>query len=246
MFSNVSLTNLNNVETKSELFARLHAFDILVPLRTEGRTTYHAERWTICRLLSTLAKSESLCYPITLTHQDRPDFILQCHESNIGIEVTEAIPEQYAAYTALAEHQFPDTILEPGHFRWESAQRTTQEMRGLLGQKQLTSQPWMGDSAECEWASYFQSVIETKVMKIANLGFQLFQDNSLAIYDNLPVPHINLNKAINFLLPKLDGVWKSIPSFNAIYIEHGNAIVKITQTKTIFMDLCDLWSREAT
>ena len=241
MFSDASLTNLNNVATKSELFVLLHAFDISVPLRTEGRTTYHAERWTICRLLSTLAKNDSLCYPITLMHQDRPDFILQCHRSKIGLEVTEAIPEQYAAYTALAEHQFPDTILEPGHFRWKSAQRTTQEMRELLGKNQLTSHPWMGDSAEREWASFFQSVIETKLLKIAKPGFEIFQDNSLAIYDNLPMPNINLNKAINFLLPKLDSVWKSTLSFNAIYVEHGTKIVKLSPTEITYLDLHDIW-----
>jgi hypothetical protein len=65
--------------------------DISVPARTEGRTTRHTETWTIARLLATLAAY----------HRDKPDIALTSGGLEIGIEITEAISTQYAAYQAL-------------------------------------------------------------------------------------------------------------------------------------------------
>lgn len=239
--SGVPLTDISHAATKSDLISALRGFDITVPLRTEGRKTQHVERWTICRLLSTLAENELLCYPVALKHRDRPDFLLQCHETKIGIELTEASSEQYTAYSALAEHEFPDSFLEPGHFRWGSPKRTTEEMRELLRQEQLTSPPWVGDHVEREWALYFKSVVETKLLKLAKLGFETFHENWLVIYDNLPLQHIHLEKAIGYLLPELECTWAIIPGFYAIYIEHGAIVVKLTPNETTYMVLHNLW-----
>ena len=239
--SDVPLTNISTAATKIDLISVLRSFDITVPLRTEGRKTQHVERWSICRLLSTLAENGLLCYPVALKHRDRPDFLLQCHEAKIGIELTEASSEQYTAYSALAEHEFPDSFLEPGHFRWGSPKRTTEEMRELLRQEQLSSPPWVGDHAEREWALYFQSVIETKLLKLAKPEFEKFPENWLAIYDNLPLQHIHLEKAIGFLLPELERTWANIPGFHAVFIEHGAVVVKLSPNKSTYMVLHDLW-----
>lgn len=235
------LTNIPTAATKNDLISTLSSFDITVPLRTEGRKTSHVERWTICRLLSTLAKNELLGYPVALKHRDRPDFLLQHHETKIGIELTEASSEQYAAYSALAEHEFPDSFLEPGHFRWGKPKRTIEEMRELLRQEQLTSPPWGGDHAEREWALYFQSVVETKLLKLAKLGFETFNENWLVIYDNLPLQHIHLEKAIGYLLLEMERTWASTIGFSTIYIEHGAVFVKLTPNETTYMTLYDLW-----
>lgn len=234
-------TNIPVATTKNELISALREFDITVPLRTGGRKTHHAERWTICRLLSTLAENEHLSYPVSLIHDDRPDFLLQCHEIKIGIEATEAISEQYASYLALAESRFPDAILEPGHFRWGSPKLSTEEMRELLRQGRLTSRPWAGDRPEREWALYFQSVIEAKLLKLAKPDFKTFRENWLAIYDNLALPQIHLEKAIGFLLPELEYIWDYLPGFHAIYIEHGPIIAKLSPNETTQLVLHDLW-----
>lgn len=239
--SKVSLTNISTATTKNDLISSLRCFDITVPLRTEGRTTHHAERWSICRLISTLAENEYLSYPASLTHRDRPDFLLECNETKIGIEATEAISEQYASYVALAEREFPDSFLELGHFRWGSPKLSTEKMRELLRQEHLTSPPWVGDRPEREWALYFQSVIEVKLLKLAKPGFEKFHENWLDIYDNLGLPQIHLEKAIGFLIPELERVWTSTPGFHAIYIEHQSIIVKITPNETIYLVLHDLW-----
>jgi hypothetical protein len=225
----------------AELQSVLQSVDISVPLRTEGRTTEHTETWAICRLLSTLVESNLVTYPASVRHRDRPDFLLQFGEMQVGVEVTEAISQQYAAYSALAEREFPDVFLEPGHFRWGAPKLTTDEMRSLLRQDQLSSSPWVGDRAEREWALYIQSVVESKLAKLAKPGFSHFSENWLAIYDNLPLCHIDLEKALSFLQPALAAFWSRSPTFAAVYVEHGPVIVRLSRSEMRHLLLCDLW-----
>lgn len=232
---------ITSAENKTELCSVLCATDISVPLRTEGRTTHHTETWAICRLLATLAESSLVSYPVSVQHCDRPDFHITFGASQVGVEVTEAVSEQYAAYSALAEREFPDVFLEPGHFRWGSPKLSVDEMRSLLRQPQLSAPPWVGDRAEREWALYMQSVIESKLTKLAKPGFRLFSENWLSIYDNLPLCHIHLGKAIAFLLPTLASCWSRSPCFSVIYIEHGPVIVRLSPSSVRHLALSDLW-----
>lgn len=224
-----------------DLLAALRDVDISVPGRTDGRKTHHTESWTICRLLSTLAASRLLSYPVSLKHRDRPDFLLRSGARYIGIEVTEAVSEQYAAYSALAEREFPSVWLEPGHFRWGATKLTVEEMRAILRRGKLTAEPWAGDLAEREWASYMASIVETKIQKLAKAEFEKFPKNWLAIYDNLPMPTIHLGNAIDFLRPLLRNHWGRSPAFQAIFIEHGPIIARLSATSKRHLHLKDLW-----
>jgi hypothetical protein len=232
---------ISSTADAEELLAALRSIDISVPLRTEGRTTHHAETWTICRLLSTLAEAHRLSFPVSLCHRDRPDFLLAAGATRVGVEVTEAISEQYAAYSALAERKFPDVLLEPGHFRWDAPKLSVEEMRKLLRQTKLSAKPWMGDRPEQEWALFIKSVVDAKLTKLAKPEFEKFDQNWLSIYDNLPLPNVHLEKGIHFLRPLLQERWSDSPSFDTIYIEHGPVIAEISMTETNHLVLQDLW-----
>ncbi len=234
----ITVSSTANID---ELFAALRSIDISVPLRTEGRTTHHAEIWTICRLLSTLAQAQRLSFPVSLCHRDRPDFLVAAGATQIGVEVTEAISEQYAEYSALAEHEFPDALLEPGHFRRDAQKLSVKEMRKLLRKTQLSAKPWMGDKPEREWALFIQSVVDAKLTKLTNPEFEKFDLNWLSIYDNLRLPNIHLEKGIHFLLPLLQERWSRRPSFDTIYIEHGPFIAEISAAESNHFALQDLW-----
>jgi hypothetical protein len=233
--------DIPNTKDASSLFEQLKRIDISVPSRIDGRTTHHTETWTICHLLSTLAYSGSLQFPVSLQHIDRPDFCLTEITGETGIEVTEAIPQKYAAYSALAEREFPDVFLEPAHFRWDIPELSLEEMRALLRQKQLSGMPWEGDSPEREWAIFIQSVVDAKLKKMAKADFTIYSRNSLAIYDNLPLPNVNLGKAIAFLRPMLTDRWLQTPSFDSVYIEHGPLIAELSAHHTRNLDIYDLW-----
>ena len=199
------------------------------------------ERWTICRLLSVLAHAERLAFPVSLRHRDRPDFLIATGETQIGVEVTEAISEQYAAYSALAEREFPEALLEPGHFYWGAPELSVQEMRKLFRQTQLSAKPWMGDRPEREWALYIQSVVDAKLSKLESSEFEKFDLNWLSIYDNLSLSNDRLEKGIAFLRPLLHERWSRAPSFDTVYIEHGPVIAEISLAETNYFVLHDRW-----
>ncbi len=233
---NIPLT----VDSKG-LAAQLAAIDLSVPGRTEGRTTHHTETWTICRLLSTLDAAHLLKFPVSVIHQDKPDFLIKDGSKEAGVEVTEAISQQYAAYCALAEREFPDALLEPSHFRWDSTERTVEEMRALLRQTRLSSEGWDGDAPEKEWAFFMQSTVDSKLTKLACEDFSKYERNYLAIYDNLPMPSIHLGNAISHLCLLLKDCWSRTPAFDVIFIEHGPVIARLTVAGSENLLLKSLW-----
>jgi hypothetical protein len=188
-----------------------------------------------------LAAAESFTFPVSVTHRDRPDFLIQDASTKIGVEVTEAIPEQYAAYCALAEREFPGVLRELAHFRWGSPERTVEQMRALLRQDQLSSAGWEGDDPEREWALFIRSAVDTKLTKLARADFMKFDQNWLSIYDNLPMPNINLAEAIGLLLPLLEDRWSGRSSFDTLFVEHGPVIARITTKGSDHLVLKDLW-----
>jgi hypothetical protein len=233
---------ISSAENKTGLCSVLRNIDISVPLRTEGQTTKHVEVFSICHLLATLANSNLISYPVSVQHCDRPDFQIRFGALDVGVEVTEAIPEQYAAYMALAEREFPDhDLLDPGLFRRRSRKLSTDEKRSSPSGKQLSGSPWAGDKAEREWALSMQDVIDSKFSKLAKPGFRLFSENWLLIYDNIPTYFISLEKAITFLLTTLTTRWSRNPSFSAIYIEHDPVIALLSPSDVRYLTLCNLW-----
>lgn len=233
--------SLHAVQDRDALLSALRRIDLTVAKRARGRTTQQTETWTICRLLSTLAQTDRLEFPITAVHRDRPDILIQMGSTSIGVEVTEAISQQFAAFSALAEREYPNALLELGHFRWDSPKRTVAEMRDLLSQSRLTSDGWAGAHPEREWALFIQSAVNTKLEKLAAPEFEKFDRNWLAIYDNLPLPHINLEDAIAHLRPLLESCWSRQPTFDALLVEHGSVVAEITAHGSARLALNDIW-----
>jgi hypothetical protein len=87
--------------TFEDLCIQLRATDIRVSPRTNGRTTEQTETFTACHLLAALAGANQLKFPASLTHRDRPDFLLAEPGVETGIEITEATTKQFAAFCAL-------------------------------------------------------------------------------------------------------------------------------------------------
>jgi hypothetical protein len=148
--------------------------------------------------------------------------------AHVGIEITEAIPERFAALCALAEKEFPNHWLPVDVFPWDAETLSKDEMRILLRRDSQYSAGWVGNAPEKEWASFIGGLVKKKLHKLAGNGFQLFDENWLAIYDNLPLPHVHLAEAIGLLKPLVADIWASIPSFQAVFVERGPVIVKVT------------------
>ena len=148
--------------------------------------------------------------------------------AQIGIEITEAIPERFAALCALAEKEFPSHWLPVDLFPWSVETLSKDEMRNLLRKDARSAAAWVGNAPEKEWASFISGVVKNKLHKLAGKDFQLFDENWLAIYDNLPLPDVHLADAIRLLKPLVADTWTSVPAFDALFIERGPVIAKVT------------------
>jgi len=232
---------IDDIQCCEQLHQALARIDISVPGRIDGRTTEHTEIWTICRLLSTLGSASELNYPISLVHRDRPDFLLRQRKVNCGIEVTEAISTDFAAFCAFADREYPDANYDISNFRWGSRKLSVDEMRGLLTGRDRGSDGWSGDVPEMEWARYVESIVSAKIRKFSDSNFEKFDRNWLAIYDNLPLAYLNLESAISHLSPYLENYWSQGLVFDQLLIEHGPVIAKLTRDDIEYLELDDLW-----
>lgn len=234
------------------LVSLLTAIDISVPRRTSGRTTDHTERYSICRLLSTLAKTEYLSYPLSLVKRERPDFLLTCNSQNIGIEITEATSKDYCSYQALVEHRNPGHFIEPTHFR-HGKELTQEHKQKLLQQDKLTGVPWCGDAAEKEWSLYIKEAIENKSKKLNEQSFEKFHQNWLLIYDSTPTSFLEKE----LLIPYLGDLFQTYSSlcFDIVFIESSwfenasgfstSKIIVLSNKEPKFLSIENLWKKVA-
>ncbi len=188
-------------DTPAELRARLAELDIDVPARSEGRRNHHAERYSIAHLLAAL-RIEQLSFPLTLTHSDKPDFLLMMAGSGVGIEHTEAVPENVARANFMREKGLgPDVYFIP-HATAGEPRKAADELRREIEDDKLGS-GWCGDSPEREWAAAIAHYVKEKIPKAMADGFFRCPTNWLIVYDNWPLPAIDYSKAATYLAPLL-------------------------------------------
>lgn len=243
------MIQVNNCE---DLLTHLSTVDISVPGRATGRTSEHTERYTVCRLLSTLSMTRHISYPLLLEKRERPDFLLCCNGTDIGIEVTEATSEDYSEHLAYAAKNTPQSFIQPSHFRYDRP-LGRQKKNNLLAQTQLTGYGWAGDEPEKEWSLYIRDAIISKSRKLMEPNFQKFLKNWLLVYDNTPCSFLNKE----LLLPHIQNLAsnEAIKNFDAIFVETGwheedhatasSIIICLAQSNIEIFDIKDLWSKNA-
>ena len=189
---------MNNIHAhdNSELVEILSNIDITVPLRSEGRTKKHREQSSICLWLSTIPNLE---FPLTMAHQDKPDFYLKAGKSEYGIECTEAIPQDYAHATAISEKNSNDTVIDMSLFEW-GHKKAPKDIYEIASHTKLTGPGWEGDNPEYKWAFAMSEIAKNKTILLQKQDFKKYSNNYLLIYDNLPRPYIDFNKACSFLI----------------------------------------------
>lgn len=218
------IKNTWRIDSAEKLTEVVRGIDIAVPLRSEGRLNDHTERYCMARLLFNL-QSCRLRFPLQLQHTDRPDFVLSMADSIIGIEHSEAVPQNYAKAGALREQGHgPDM-----YFAVRAAPGEPEKARAQIIKEIEANAPgdgWHGDSVEREWADAMLFFIKKKIEKTQRNGFARHPHNWLLLYDNWPGPSCDLEKAIAILQPRL--VADSADSiFDAIFIINERAICEI-------------------
>jgi len=185
--------------TASELKEVLAKANISVPARTEGRTTDHVERSDIANLLSAMMQAELITYPVTLTHRDRPDFLLSMGNRSIGIEHTEAIHQNEAYKDSLREEiNGTRTWLISRVLPGEPKKKRKELIKEI--EENNPGDGWDEDSPEIEWADAMLYSVRKKLTAISKAGFDRFDENWLLVYDNWSLPAPDIRKAAPLFL----------------------------------------------
>ena len=222
------IEQIYNFETETDFFIDIGNIDINVPLRSQGRRAEHTERYSIVSILKIFYELKYLTFPFKLIHRDKPDFVIENCFSKIGIEFTESVPEQLARAEYLLEIHFPNGILEPEFFGWNSPTRNNSEILKILkkSQKALYGDPSFGKSIENKWIYGISDCITFKTEKLNKRDFSKYDTNLLLIYDNQVKSTIDKkyisNKLRNFLSQYYLSSFKI--KFDKIFIESGDYI----------------------
>ena len=227
-------------QKEEDLLRQLALIDISVPPIEQGSTTEQREKWSICRLLSTLTKYQGFEFPIKVTKRERPDFCLHTGQKQIGIELTEAIQLDYARTSVLPEANSDESIIDPSLFKWGVPKKSLAELRSIASKTKLTGPGWKGNEMENEWSNAISDVSCRKTSILNSQGFSKFDTNWLLIYDNLDSGNIDLSCA--YLVKELVDYW-SENSFDKIFVETGNFVVELQNGKFAKLILNDVWKQ---
>lgn len=182
------MLDVNNIE---QLMNKLSRFDTTVPLRSEGRTKDHVERYCIVRLLATLAECGMINYPLTLEKSERPDFVLNMKGRTVGIEHTEVVSENVAHTDFLRDKGHgPEFYFTPRSIPGEKRKKAKKLLQELKENRFV--EPWMGNSIEIEWADAMLFFTERKAESSKKYGYRNYENNWLLLDDNWrPSPDID-------------------------------------------------------
>lgn len=176
------------------------------PPRRKERTTEYVEDWVIHHFLVAVAESGLFEYPLCIEPGDRPDFVLSSRFGRTGIEITEAVPEDWVRVEAFLENKeitkVTETEPEDGvevdewsdfvhgarfvpPFRIVDEKRHSEEIENMVrNQSRAQNLPHMGDSIERNWIEAMMCIAKRKALKLASPGFANHPRNWLLIYDN--------------------------------------------------------------
>lgn len=233
-----NMASLTSIADRETLLTRLAEIDISVPPRGPARTAAHRERWTICRLLATLADNGELEYPLSLEKRERPDFKLTLGRMTVGVEITEATSQQFEKARTLADGPF----FYPSHFRPGGRNFSKDELRGLVGADAPAGPGWGAKGAEKDWVNFISKALQRKLSKLSDEGFDKFDRNWLSIYDNSPKPmRMDYEIALEFLGQNVAAHFGKDVHFDNIIIESREFIFLINSEVSKSFNICDLW-----
>ncbi len=218
-------------DTFEQLHCRLRTVNVDVPERSKGRTKDHVEIYSVVRLLGSLSfKLDD--FPLAIEKRERPDFLLTLAKSRIGIEHTEAIPENAAKETVIrSQGHGPDL-----HFTRPASITEPRKSRSVLMAEIEADKPspgWIGDSVERSWAEAMAHFIGKKVEVAGREGFTLFDENWLLMYDNWPGAALQHHKAVPMLLSHLH-IKNPWSTFSRVFILDESVLLELCQTGCSF------------
>lgn len=211
----------------NELIQQLSRLDISVPKITEGRTTIHRERFVMAHLLASYAMENLFGYPVIVEHVDNPDFVILYNGHKVGIECVECVPRDAYEVAALRERNRINYI-GPEYNYANNAKALSKEDKIKISQGCIYGIPRMGDDPEISWSEKIHDSIMHKLYKLRGGSYGGVDEIWLLIQEECrePVCADDLDKAVDFLLPKLKSVFDGV-YFEKIFIHTCGHFIQI-------------------
>ncbi|KIQ97358.1 hypothetical protein TI01_1075 [Lysobacter sp. A03] len=167
-------------------------------------------------------------FPLKLVKRERPDFLLSANGVAIGIEHTEAVPQNAAKEAFLRDRGIgPETYYAQPAAIGERA-KSSKEIRAEIEADQM-GEGWMGDSAERRWVEAMTQFVSDKTQSAQSPDYARCDRTWLVIYVNWPAPILNHAKAVPLLTAELAklATWSV---FERVFILDESVLVEIEHT----------------
>lgn len=222
-----SPTPVLDVASINALVPALRGCDVVVPERAKGRDKSDVERYSIVRLLGTLAWSP-LDFPLRLHKSERPDFILDAGGRMTGIEHTETITENAAKEAFLRSRGHGPDAYFPRQMVLNEPRKSSREMIQEIRADRMGGASF-GDSVERSWVEAMLHFIRDKIKDAQKPGFERFGRNWLIMYDNWSAHGLHREDAAMRLSKALeqDPPWET---FDRIFILDERVLVDLEPT----------------
>lgn len=214
--------------TSEELDARLPRLNVEVPPHPAPRKEA-VEIYSIVRLLGSIPWHPQ-DFPLQLAKRESPDFALQLGDRVIGIEHTEAVPEN-----AVHERKLHATLGKDFHFIRPAAAGEPRKSKKQLLQEIEANRfppPMVGDSVERGWAAAIAHFVEMKVATAQKPGYTTYGEQWLAIYDNWPALALERQHGIALLQEQLLAS-DPFTVFDRIFILTGQVLVELARGRAL-------------
>lgn len=229
------MTQTWHVTDEANLQQVLRRVNLTVPGRADGRTKEHTERFSVARLLATIATE--LKYPFALAHEDRPDFVLKFPASQTGIEHTEVIPENVARASFLREKGYGPSVHFLPRAIFGERRKSAQELKSEI----LRDEPsggWYGNAPERETASAIVGFAQHKSVAAQKRGYRRFDANWLLMYNNWPAPAVDFGEAIA-IAHKAMVAQGCFDTFDRVYVVGSSELAVTDASRTQIIKLVD-------
>ena len=240
---------LLTADTFQDLHQRLPQLIVDDPLDPMRRRAA-GEFYSIVRLLGTLPLG-LVDFPLQLAKSERPDFALQLGPRSIGVEHTEAVPQNlmqerhFRAQILAREEELrraeygDDAAVETPPLQMHFIRAATigePRKNGKQVQREVEQDrmppPMEGDSVERNWTDAMAHFIEKKVASALKPNYADHDELWLTIYDSWPAPALRRQRALADLEARLATI-VPFPVFRRIFILTGTTLAEFTDGQAL-------------
>lgn len=227
-FAAIERPMLLSARTFEELHDCLPRLNVKVPPHPAPRGDT-PELYSIVRLLASIPLSPT-DFPLQLVKSESPDFALQLGGRSIGIEHTEAVPENAVHESKLRAAQGGGAYLIRAAVAGEPRKSRKQLLEEIAANRYPP--PMMGDSVERSWVLAMLHFIEKKIAVAQKPGYTDHDEQWLAIYDNWTAPALDRQHAVTLLREHMVAN-DPFTVFERIFILTGQILVELARDRML-------------